>query len=129
MNKKLLALAIAAFCTLCISCKTEEEKVNDVAQNYLEAITNYKMNEAKKYVSDDFMPEFKWFKKHVGITPREQLNKNLPNEVTITQTDLNADTAIIHFHSKNPSQENDAMLKMVKIKNQWLVFDQGDTIQ
>lgn len=129
MNMKLAIATLAISTVMLVSCKSEEEKVADIAQDYLEAVTNYHVSEAKEYASEEFMPILETMTYFMSVTPKEQLDATLPNEITINKTLLKADTAIVYFHSKNPSTECDAQLKMIKTNGEWLVYDQGETVK
>ncbi len=129
MNMKLAIATLAISTVLLVSCKSEEEKVADIAQDYLEAVTNYHVDKAKEYASADFRSILETMAYFLSVTPKEKLDATLPNEITINKTLLNADTAIVYFHSKNPSNECDAQLKMIKTDGKWLVYDQGETVK
>ena len=115
---------------LFFSCNSEKREVERIAQAYLDAETNFRIAEARPYVAGedmtyalDFMEKF--------VLPnisKELLDSLTPNEVTIKNTELFGDTAIVSFHSKNLKNESDAQILMVRNDTTWLVIQQGEKV-
>ena len=124
---KYLSIILAS--VLFFSCNSEKSEVERIAQAYLDAETNFRIDEARQYVSPEFMPMLNQIETFVlPHMPQELIDSLLPNVVTIKNTEIFGDTAIVSFHSSNPKQESDAQIMMVRYDTTWLVVQQNDKV-
>lgn len=131
MKKTILALFAVTVLTFVVSCNSEQREVERVAQAYLDAETNFKIDEARPYVSGDEMNSAMDMIENFVVPNMEKsvMDSLVPNKVKIKNTEMYADTmAIVSFHSSNPKQESDAQIRMRKIEGQWKVVEQGKTV-
>ena len=113
-----------------VGCGSEKKNVENVAQSYLDAITNFKTDEARKYVSPDFEQSIEMMEIFLSWAHKDTIAALMPNMVTINDVEIIADTAaIVSFHSSNPRQETDAQIKLNKIDGEWKVVAQGERVE
>ena len=113
-----------------VGCGSEKKNVENVAQSYLDAITNFKTDEARKYVSPDFEQSIEMMEIFLSWAHKDTIAALIPNKVTINDVEIIADTAaIVSFHSSNPRQETDAQIKLNKIDGEWKVVAQGERVE
>lgn len=111
-------------------CNSERRNVENVAQSYLDAVTNFKTDEARKYAAPDFEQYIEMMDIFVSWAHKDTIASLIPNKVTINDVEIFADTtAIVSFHSSNPRQETDAQIKMNKIDGEWKVVAQGEKVE
>ena len=127
--KKLKVLSILFAATLLFACNNEKREVERIAQAYLDAETNFRVDEARQYAAPEFMPMLNQIEFFVlPHLSKELLDSLTPNKVTIKETELFGDTAIVSFHSSNPKQESNAQIMMVRNDTTWLVVQQGEKV-
>ncbi len=128
--KVLKVLSSIVAIALLFSCSSQKREVERIAQAYLDAETNFRISEARPYVSEDFMPMLNQIETFVLPNISDTvLNTLVPNKVNIKNTELFGDTAIVSFHSSNPSQETDAQVMLVRFDTTWLVVQQGSKVR
>lgn len=129
--KLLRVLPIVLSAVVLFSCNSEKREVERVAQAYLDAETNFKIDEARLYVAGDEMTSAMNMIENFVVPNMEKsvMDSLIPNIVKINDVEMFADTmAIVSFHSTNPKQESDAQIRMRKIEGQWKVVEQGKTV-
>jgi len=129
--KLLRVLPIVLSAVVLFSCNSEKREVERVAQAYLDAETNFKIDEARPYVAGDEMTSAMNMIENFVVPNMEKsvMDSLIPNIVKINDVEMFADTmAIVSFHSTNPKQESDAQIRMRKIEGQWKVVEQGKTV-
>ena len=129
--KLLRVLPIVLSAVLLFSCNSEKREVERIAQAYLDAETNFKIDEARPYVAGDEMTSAMNMIENFVVPNMEKsvMDSLIPNIVKINDVEMFADTmAIVSFHSTNPKQESDAQIRMRKIEGQWKVVEQGKTV-
>ena len=113
-----------------VGCNSEKRNVEKAAQGYLDAVTNFKTDEARKYAAPDFEQYIEMMEIFVSWAHKDTIAALIPNKVTINNVEIYADTAaIVSFHSSNPRQETDAQIKMIKIDGEWKVVAQGERVE
>ena len=130
--KLLRVLPIVLSAVVLFSCNSEKREVERIAQAYLDAETNFRIDEARPYVAGDEMTSAMDMIENFVLPNIEKsvLDSLVPNKVKIKNTEMFADTmAIVSFHSSNPKQESDAQIRMLKIEGQWKVVEQGQTVE
>lgn len=125
--KSLRFLPIVLSAVLLFSCNSEKREVERIAQAYLDAETNFRIDEARQYVAGEEMLFVLDAIEHFVLPNMAEglMDSLTPNVVTIKNTELFGDTAIVSFHSSNPTQENDAQVMLVHNDTTWLVVQQG----
>lgn len=115
---------------LFFSCNSEKREVERIAQAYLDAETNFRVDEARPYVTGEEMTYVLDMIENFVLPniSKEVLDSLTPNKVTIKETELFGDTAIVSFHSKNLKNESDAQILMVRNDTTWLVIQQGEKV-
>ncbi len=129
--KLLRVLPIVLSAVVLFSCNSEKREVERVAQAYLDAETNFKIDEARQYVDGEEMTSALNMIENFVMPNIEKsvLDSLLPNKVKIKNTEMFADTAaVVSFHSTNPKQESDAQILMRKIDGSWKVVAQGEKV-
>ena len=128
--KLLRFLPIVLSAVLLFSCNSEKREVERIAQAYLDAETNFRIDEARPYVTGDEMTSALNMMEYFVLPNLSEglLDSLVPNKVTIKKTELFGDTAIVSFHSKNLKNESDAQILMVRNDTTWLVVQQGEKV-
>ena len=130
--KLLRVLPIVLSAVVLFSCNSEKREVERVAQAYLDAETNFKIDEARPYVAGDEMTSAMNMIENFVMPNMEKsvLDSLVPCKVKITDVDMFADTAaVVSFHSSNLKQESDAQILMSKIDGEWKVVAQGEKVE
>ena len=66
-----------------LGCNSEKKNVENVAQSYLDAITNFKTDEARKYASPDFEQNIEMMEIFLSWAHKDSIAALIPNKVTI----------------------------------------------
>ena len=121
MKKQLFI--ILGFCLILFSCQINQEaKIKNVAQNYLEAVGNYKFEEGRSFVTDSSQIVIDRMVNIVKIMSEEDREKNLPVEITIKQVTIDKDTALVNFDTKSPLYTHNGNVYLIKQNGgKWLV--------
>ena len=117
MKKTLIALAALLLC----SCGNKEEKISQAAYGYLEAMGNYRLEEALPYASqqtaEKTIPFLQTLMPHVDSA---YIQANTPATITIKEVQVLTDsTAFVTFHKSTPILQQDDTLRMVKERRHW----------
>ena len=120
--KKQLVFIIALVLTV-FSCQNmQENQVKEVAQQYLEAVGNYRFEEGRTFVTDS---SYSYIDRMINVVKsmnKEDIEKNLPVEVTIKQVTINQDTALVNFDTHSPLFSHNGNIYLVRQKDKkWLV--------
>ena len=121
MKKRIFFIIV--FALVMFSCQNrQEDQVKAVAQQYLETVGNYKFEEARVFVTDSSQFFIDRMINVVKLMPEEDIEKNLPVEVTIKQITINQDTAKVNFDTKSPLFTHNGDIYLVRQKGRkWLV--------
>ena len=131
MKKTILVLFTVA-AALAVSCNSEKSEVKRVAQAYLDAETNFKIDEARQYIDgEDLVSTMDMIENFVLPNMEKSLLDSLvPNKVKIKDVEMFADTAaVVSFHSSNLKHESNAQILMSKIGEEWKVVAQGEKVE
>ena len=115
-----------------MSCNSEKSEVKRVAQAYLDAETNFKIDEARQYIDgEDLVSTMDMIENFVLPNMEKSLLDSLvPNKVKIKDVEMFADTAaVVSFHSSNLKHESNAQILMSKIGEEWKVVAQGEKVE
>ena len=120
--KKIFPLLLIAAVTLTTGCKSDEEKINDVAYKYSFAMANYDVATAEKYATHET--------KTTTLVVARQLIERVGNKyiqsdtpATITIEDiniLNDTSAIATYHKTTPIKDFRGPLELRKRNHRWL---------
>lgn len=121
MKKQLFI--ILGFCLILFSCQINQEaKIKNVAQNYLEAVGNYKFDEGRSFVTDSSQIVIDRMVNIVKVMSEEDKEKNLPVEIIIKQVTIEQDTALVNFDTKSPLYTHNGNVYLIKQNGgKWLV--------
>ena len=110
---------------LMAACSSDEEKIKESAQGYLDALGNYRPAEARPYASAETCEKtLAFYEALMNYTDSSVFKNNIPAEITLGQIEYTNDTcAIVSFHKSTPSTQQDGKLHMVKRKGKWLVHE------
>lgn len=106
-----------------VSCSSDYKEIEAVAQNYLQAMGDYRIEDAVPYASsytrENTIPVLKHIMDHADTT---YINSNKPSVITITKTDMLSDTtARVFYHKHTPIKDVDDDVLVVLENGQWLV--------
>ncbi len=124
--KRILFICIAAVvCFGCIDRQKEKALVTEAAQGYLEAVGNYRFDEAVPYSSRQTVENtLDVFNRLMKFTDTAYVRSNTPAEITITDVKvLTSTTALVYYHKHSPITELDDSVSVIKEEGRWLVDD------
>lgn len=119
---RITILAISA--TMMCACGNNETKeIEQVAQNYLEAMGNYRIEEAvpfaSSYTRENTLPALSSL---VAIADTAYINSNRPAVITIHgNKKLSDSTARVYYHKSTPIKEMDDSINVLRENGHWLV--------
>lgn len=103
------------------SCSSTKRQVEDVAWGYLNAMGNYKIDEATPYASELTQERTLPFaKKLVQSVDTNYIISDTPATITITKIDIKSDsTAIVTYHKVTPIKDMTGTLNLIKENGHW----------
>lgn len=111
------------FFLLAISCGGGEKQLKEYAYGYLDAMGNYRFDDAYDYATQETQTNTLDViqQRIMPTTDMDYIHRNTPAEITITGVNIIDDTtALVSFHKSTPIQEQDGTLDMHKRGNRWL---------
>lgn len=116
---------VALMCLGCTNREQEKAQVEEAARGYLEAVGNYRFDEAVPYSSRQTVEKtLDVFNRLMKFTDTAYVNSNTPAEITITGAKvLSSNTAVAYYHKHTPITEQDDSVTVVKEEGRWLVDD------
>ena len=104
-------------------CNTDEKKIETVAYNYLDAMGNYKIDDARPYASAETCEKTLDVLLH-HIMPKVDTNyikSNTPATIEILGVEILSDTtAVVNYKKTTPiTTQNDGRLDMIKEDGRW----------
>lgn len=124
MTKQIIALASATLTMLSLTgCNSNQKHIENTARFYLEAMGNYRIDEATPY-STSFTREntLPLAKKLTERTDPEYIQSNTPADITIKGSKRLTDTsARVYYHKHTPITEQDDSLTLFLEDGKWLV--------
>lgn len=110
--------------TLC-ACNNEKREVERISLGYLDAMGNYRLDEAKPFATQrtvDVTLDF--YRRLMPMIDSAYLAANTPAVVSIRKVQMLTDTtAIALFHKSTPASSVDDTLHLLKEDGQWLVHE------
>ena len=119
----MLLLAMVLIAVGCDSHRREKQEIKTVATGYLEAMGNYRIDEAVPYSSRGTCETtIKIFSRLMELTDTAYILANTPAEITITGVNIKDDsTACVHFHKHTPITEQYDSVTVILEDGQWRV--------
>ncbi|MBR5831503.1 MAG: DUF4878 domain-containing protein [Bacteroidales bacterium] len=120
MKKNLLLIAVSV---LCVACVTEKKEIEEVAYNYLDAMGNYRIDDARPYASAETCE--KTLDVFINyLMPKVDTNyikSNTPATIEILSVDILSDTtAVVSYEKTTPiTVQKDGRLDMIKEDGRW----------
>ena len=119
MKKIMYCVAIL----LMAGCNTDEKKIETVAYSYLDAMGNYKIDDARPYASAETCEKTLDVLLH-HIMPKVDTNyikSNTPATIEILGVEVLSDTtAVVNYKKTTPiTVQNDGRLDMIKEDGRW----------
>ncbi len=104
------------------SCTSTKDQVSKAAYNYLDAMGNYRIDEAYAYASKETQETTLDFIKNniMPIMDSVVYRNETPAVITISNVELTSDTtATVLFHKSTPTSERNNLLSMVYRDGKW----------
>lgn len=106
-------------------CSSQEKKIEKAAEGYLDAIANYRFDDADKYASTQTKQKtlsfYKYLLPHVDTA---YIKRATPATITIKGVAMTSDTtAYALFHKESPINIQDDTIRLIKEKQNWVVKD------
>lgn len=120
--KKIIPLLLIAAATLTTGCKSDEERINDVAYNYSFAMANYDVATAEKYATQETKETtLVMARKLIEKVGNEYIKSDTPATIEIDDINILNDTsAIATYHKTTPIKDFRGPLELRKRNNRWL---------
>ncbi|MBR1517009.1 MAG: DUF4878 domain-containing protein [Bacteroidales bacterium] len=120
------SIFLLSFACLLGSCTedADQKAIKEVALNYVDATSNYDLELAEQYATQQTKDiTLSFFKKTVmPHLDSATMQKNMPAENEIVRVRMISDTtAVAYYHKKTPRDEYTDSLNVVKQNGQWLV--------
>jgi len=118
-------LLLSAVILLSTGCNREEKKARNIGYRYAYAMSNYQIDEAAQYATEETKNTTLVMAKRLTQAVGEAYVKSdTPAKVKITGFTFENDTsAVITFHKTTPIKNLDFPLLMRKRNGQWMVHD------
>lgn len=115
--------AILLTLLLMAGCNTEKREVERVAFGYLDAMGNYRIDDAVEYASRETNEvTLAFFRKILPNTDTAYIHSNTPAEIIIKEVEILTDTtAIALFHKTTPITQQDDTIHLKKEEGRWVV--------
>ena len=115
---------LALLAVLLASCNSQQKTIGDAAYGYLDAVANYRFDDAYPYASQRTQDvTLRFFKDILTRTDTAYINKNTPAKVTIDQVIVTSDSTAQVVYSKTTPitrQQHDTV-DMVREESRWVV--------
>lgn len=125
MKRFILIPSLLCAGLLMAACSSDEEKIKESAQGYLDALGNYRPAEARPYASVETCEKtLAFYEALMNYTDSSVFKNNIPATITLGEIDYSNDTsATVAFHKSTPITEQDGTLHMVKRGRKWLAHE------
>lgn len=125
MKRFILIPSLLCAGLLMAACSSDEEKIRESAQGYLDALGNYRPAEARPYASVETCEKtLAFYEALMNYTDSSVFKNNIPATITLGEIDYSNDTsATMAFHKSTPITEQDGTLHMVKRGRKWLAHE------
>lgn len=125
MKRFILIPSLLCAGLLMAACNSDEEKIKESAQGYLNALGNYRPAEARPYASVETCEKtLAFYEALMNYTDSSVFKNNIPATITLGEISYSNDTsATVAFHKSTPITEQDGTLHMVKRGRKWLAHE------
>ncbi len=115
-------LALLALILIISSCNGEKREIKQTAYRYLDAMGNYRLDDAVPYASEKTNEvTIRFYKSLLPTIDTNNIKKNTPAKITINEVVMQSDTtAYAVFHKTTPITQQDDTLRMIKENGKWL---------
>lgn len=112
----------AALLLVLCACGSDKKQIEQAAYGYLNAMGNYRFDEARPYATRQTCETtIDFFNSIMPHTDTAYIVSNTPAEITIKSVHKTSDTtAYALFHKSTPITQQDDTLQLVKSDGQWL---------
>lgn len=125
MKRFILIPSLLCAGLLMAACSSDEEKIRESAQGYLDAWGNSRPAEARPYASVETCEKtLAFYEALMNYTDSSVFKNNIPATIALGEIDYSNDTsATVAFHKSTPITEQDGTLHMVKRGRKWLAHE------
>lgn len=125
MKRFILIPSLLCAGLLMAACSSDEEKIKESAQGYLNAWGNYSPAEARPYASVETCEKtLAFYEALMNYTDSSVFKNNIPATIALGEISYSNDTsATVAFHKSTPITEQDGTLHMVKRGRKWLAHE------
>lgn len=125
MKRFILIPSLLCAGLLMAACSSDEEKIRESAQGYLDALGNYRPAEARPYASVETCEKtLAFYEALMKYTDSSVFKNNIPATIALGEISYSDDTsATVAFHKSTPITEQDGTLHMVKRDRKWLAHE------
>lgn len=116
------AALLLSIALLMVSCKSDEQMIEQNALGYLEAMGNYRITEAEQYATTETINHTLHFIEQTIMPNLDStyLRKNTPATIEINDIHITSDsTAEVSYTKTTPIQVQEGKLAMVKENQEW----------
>ena len=108
--------------TACTTKSKDQKAIEQVAYNYLDAMANYRIDEAEQYASHATVESsIKLAKFFMTMADSNFVTRNTPGKVEITDCYMSNDsTAVVKYHKTSPSGETNDSIWVIKEEGKWM---------
>lgn len=108
--------------TLFVSCQNRQ--VRRVAQGYLDATANYRIDEAMPYASEQTREQTLPFIKNtiLPMTDSSYIASNIPATIRIDHITIEGDSATVEYTKETPIKQLQGTLHLVREGGRWLAY-------
>lgn len=119
--KKNIVLSLLLLFILCSACKTEKNKIMDIAYKYSFAMANYQIDEAEPYATIETQSTtLKKARILIEAIDEEYIKSDTPASIVITNVTIVDDTsAFAIYHKVTPIKDFSDTLDLRKRDGQW----------
>ena len=113
MKRFILIPSLLCAGLLMAACSSDEEKIKESAQGYLNALGNYRPAEARPYASAETCEKtLAFYEALMKYTDSSVFKNNIPATIALGEIDYSDDTsATVAFHKSTPITEQDGTLR------------------
>ena len=118
-----LAVVLTGSTMACNSRHNKEKKIRKAAYHYLDAMANYRVDDAVPYCTAETQNGvLELARSLVKAVQPEYIKSDTPASITVGDIEITSDTtAIAHFHKLTPNKDHNGQVNLVKRKGRWLV--------
>lgn len=123
MRRQLTTLLAAGLVCLTAACDSDKKEIARVAQGYLEATGNYRIDEAMPYANQETRETTLTYLRDnlIPDTPQEYIDANTPATIVIDEIVQIDDTAVVFYTKTTPIKEVESEILVVREEGGWLV--------